>query len=356
MTTLMRASNQWSSRAPDERYPSIEAMHEAALAARRQAAKADVDLSTLHIDADDDGLKIVGDTGRKAQLTNWSFSQICNRAKAPASYLSTLPAPLARDCLNDGLNRIEDDRRASLLFHSNGALTLRALTSDRYTRIWNSDITEKLVALKERGPWQEAPEAFDGSRGQYLSDRNMFSFFVDNNRRIFETDQNGGLSRGFFAWNSEVGSDSFGIMTFLYEYVCGNHRVWGASEIRELRIRHIGDADERYFEAMRVRLIEYAEGAATDDELKIRACREFEIGATKDDVIALVFNATNRIVPRKTIEAAYSKAEEHEGWYGSPRSAWGMAGGLTEIARDLPNADARVNLDKLSTKVMEMAF
>jgi hypothetical protein len=29
-------------------------------------------------------------------------------------------------------------------------------------------------------------------------------------------------------------------MTFLYEYVCGNHRVWGASNVVEVKIRHIG--------------------------------------------------------------------------------------------------------------------
>jgi hypothetical protein len=29
-------------------------------------------------------------------------------------------------------------------------------------------------------------------------------------------------------------------MTFLYEYVCGNHRVWGARHLDEARIIHIG--------------------------------------------------------------------------------------------------------------------
>jgi excisionase family DNA binding protein len=42
---------------------------------------------------------------------------------------------------------------------------------------------------------------------------------ADSNRRIFETLPGGGLSRGFFVWNSEVGAASFGIQTFFYEYV-----------------------------------------------------------------------------------------------------------------------------------------
>lgn len=40
----------------------------------------------------------------------------------------------------------------------------------------------------------------------------------------------------------------------------------------------------------------------------------------------------------------------------SARTAWGYAAGLTEIARDLPNANDRHALDVAATKVMEMAF
>jgi hypothetical protein len=361
MTMLERASHQWSSRLPDERYGSIEAMHAEAVRLRNMARTSTVQPQTLRVgyeNGETNKVYLEGSTGARADLTHWSFGQLAGHAEAPAAYVRTLPAKLASECLNDGLARRygeNEGRKLSLLFTQNGALTLRALNSERYTRIWNADITARLVALKAAGPWQEAPAAFDSSRGQYMSDRDMFSFFVDNNRRIFET-KNGGLSRGFFAWNSEVGAATFGIMTFLYEYVCGNHRVWGASEIRELRIRHIGDADQRYFSAMKARLIDYAEGSAAEDEMKIKQCLDFEIAGTKDEVIDQVFNTTGRIVPRKTITLAYAKAEEHEDWYGSPRSAWGMAGGLTEIARDLPNTDERVALDKLSTRVMEMAF
>jgi hypothetical protein len=357
MTTLLKANSEWSRRAPDERYSSIEAMHEAALKQREGSATVRLAVKDLIVKAIEGSVKLVGKTGRTAELTNWSFNQLANHAEAPAGYLANLPATLAADCLMDGLSKIDEEaggKNLKLLMRQNGNLTARALTSERYSRIWNADITERLVELKNRGPWQEAPEAFDGSRGQYMSDRDMFSFFVDNNRRIFETDKNGGLSRGFFAWNSEVGARTFGVMTFLYEYVCGNHRVWGASDIKEVKIRHIGDAEDRAFSELQATLIEYADGAAKEDELKIKKARQYQIGGTKDEVIDAIFGL--RLISRKTIDAAYQLAEKHEDWYGSPRSAWGMAGGLTEIARDFPNADERVSLDRASAKVMEMAW
>jgi hypothetical protein len=169
---------------------------------------------------------------------------------------------------------------------------------------------------------------------------------VDNNRRIFEKGPGGGLSRGFFMWNSEMGARSIGVATFLYEYVCGNHRVWGASDVKEVSIRHIGDlgADgEKAFAKLAVELKRYADSSAADDEAKVAAAMKCEIAATKDEVIDAVLKFAILAATR-------------EDWYGSPRSAWGLSGGMTELARDLPNADDRHALDKAAGKMMEMAF
>lgn len=365
MSTLTKANSQWANRAADERFSSLDALHAKALANRQLAATAKVPMNALHVVEHDGAVLLNGSTGAKAHMTNWSFSQLAREAEAPPSYLRTLPARLAVDCLNEGLARNAGDTApGALLFSHNGhdvatrrptGLTLRALTSEKYTRIWNSDVTKRLVELEQRGPWQPAPAAFDGSRGLYMGDRDMFAFLVDNGRRIFETDK-GGLSRGFFVWNSEVGASSFGLMTFLYEYVCGNHRVWGASNIKELRMRHIGDADQRGFGEFQAQIRAYAESSAADDTAKIVAARAYQLGKTKDEVLDAVFGLRVPQLGRKLIEQGYALAEKREDWYGSPRSAWGLAGGLTEIARDLPNADERVALDRASSRVMEMAF
>lgn len=186
----------------------------------------------------------------------------------------------------------------------------------------------------------------------------MFAFMVDNDRRIFEKGPGGGLSRGFFAYNSEVGARRFGLMTFLYEYVCGNHRVWGASNLEEVAVIHIGkNQAAKAFDLMRVELKKYAESSAADDEAKVQAARSFQIGANKDEVLDAVFKLKIGGLTRANVTKAYDLVDgERSDWYGSPRTAWGLAGGITEIARDLPNGDARFALDTAATKVMEMAF
>lgn len=366
MTTLTQAFQQWSTRPADERFASLADLHAATTHHRDVSVEArNTSIKSLRVgvaaldDASGSTPILIGSTGQAAQFTHHAFGQFARRVGAPASYLRTLPAGLVADNLNHGISKLgsEEAENDALLFAQNGDLRLRACVSDKYSRIWNSDITSRLIRLTEQSPeWQPAPAAFDGSRGLYASDSNMFAFLVDNDRRIFESDENGGLGRGFFVWNSEVGESSFGVMTFFYEYVCGNHRVWGASGVAELRIPHVGNADERAFSKLSVELRKYAEASASDDELKIASARTMTLGATKDEVLDKVFGLRIPDVTRKVATAAYDLAVTREDWYGAPNTVWGFTGGLTEIARDLPNATDRVALDRAAGKIMQIAF
>jgi hypothetical protein len=368
MTVLTKANRQWAIRPADERFASLQAMFDAANDCAVSAAVAKIKADALRVVAVDDAVKVVGTEGRQADFTNWSFGQLASRVGAPAGYLASLPAPLAAECLNTGLaglqlqNSVAADGESSAhdskaLFDRRNGLTLRALTSDRYSRIWDVDVIRRLMALESAGPWQPAPAAFDGSRGLYRGDRDMFAFLVDSERRIFEQAPGGGLSRGFFTWNSEVGAAAFGIASFLYEYVCGNHRVWGVQGLTEFRVVHIGKgADGKAWNALACELTRYAESSAGDDEARIASAKRFTLGATKDEVLDTVFAIRSPLLTRKTIGAAYDRAEEHADWYGSPRSAWGLAGGLTELGRDAVNADTRRAIDTAAGKIMQMAF
>lgn len=366
MSTLMKASEQWSTRPADEKFNSLQSLHDAVTHYQDISREADhVDPRSLVASTrefDDDGTVrqepvLVGPSGDAARFSHFSFGQVARLAGAPAAYLRGLPAALAATNLNHGLGTRDADSDLSLLFSENGGLRLRAAVTDHYTRIWNSDITARLLRLVDRSPeWQPAPAAFDGSRGLYASDHDMFAFLVDNDRRIFETEKGGGLGRGFFVWNSEVGAASFGIMTFYYEYVCGNHRVWGASGVQELRIPHVGNADERAFSKLTVELRKYADSSASADEAKVTAARVKMLGDDKDAVLDAVLGLSGVRLTRQVAGKAFDRAVEHAEWYGDPKSVWGFTGGLTEIARDMPHTDDRVALDRTAGKIMKIAF
>lgn len=360
---LMEANAQWSSRPADQRFGSLEEFQAATDHFRDHSFEADgVDVRDLRLQADGDELELVGRSNVPAKMTHWSFGQVAGLVRAPAGYLRSLGPTMAAQCLNHGLKHREHDdgENLKLLFQKNGSTLLTAVTSRLYERVWNADIARSLLKLRDMsgGVWQPAPAAFDGSRGLYASDRDCFAFMVDNDRKIFEK-QEGGLSRGFFVWNSETGSASYGIKTFFYEYVCGNHRVWGASGIQEIRMRHVGDGmDVRALGQLSHRLREYAESSAIEDEQRIKAATTYSLGKDKQEVIDTVAAMKNRpsILSLGLLQRAFDRAVQREDRYGDPTSAWGFTGGLTELAQEESYTNERVDVERAAGKILQMAF
>src|SRR5215510_11477 len=265
MSNMTIASRQWSQRPIDERYDSLQALHAATLKHRQDAATATVNLADIRTEARDGSVFLGGKTGASAEVTNWAFGQLSARAKAPASYLRTLPATLTVQNINHGLKArsIEDpNAEAKMLLHKNGGFYARAITSDIYTRIWNYTIVERLLKMEKEG-WIVPPAyAIDGTRtrkatkeeaavsltikegdvigpaGLYASFEDMFAFMVHPDKVIRDGTPDG-LQRGFLVWNSEVGKLKFNWMGFYHRGVCGNHIIWGASEVKQISLRHV---------------------------------------------------------------------------------------------------------------------
>jgi hypothetical protein len=380
---LFKASNQWANRPDDERFSTLDELHQAVSTYRTSAAQATVPFASLRTEARD-GEVLVGKESQPARLTNWSFGQLAGAVGAPASYLRTLPATLAAQNLNCGLARTEDRTDRQILFHRNGSLLTRAITSERYTRIWNSDVTKRLLNLPSDGwavpPARPVREGQKGTRiateadvlkgagfglsikvgdaiapaGLYASDHDMFVFMVNNDKRISEPGNPDGLARGFFVSNSEVGAASFCITKFLYRHVCGNHIVWGAKDVKEVRIKHIGSADDKAFAEVSGELVRYANESASDDESRIQRSMTFTLGMTKDQVLDRLFSIKNLGISRQNLNEAYDTCVATEEV--APNTPWGMAQGLTRVSQTSAFAEERVALDRVAGKVLSIAF
>ena len=380
---LYKASSQWSSRPADERFESVEALHNAVSGYRADARTAKVDLAKLRVEAQAGEVTVIGKMNEPATLTHFAFGQFAREVGAPTDYLRGLPATLAAQNINHGLSKLSD-RPSELLIHQNGSKVLRGFNSLRYTRIWNSDVTSRVLQLDgwKLPPARPVLPGQPGSRpataadvlastkigglsievgdtiapaGAYGSDHDVFVFMVNENRMISEPGNPGGLARGFFVWNQEVPGVSFGVMTFLYRTVCGNHIVWGAENVHEVRIRHTGNADVSAFRELSVELLKYADESASEDEARIVSARSFNLGATKDDVLDLVFGKKLGL-SRTVLDTAYQLADANSDTDGSPRSAWGLAQGLTRYSQTVPYADERTKLDRAAGRIIEIAF
>jgi hypothetical protein len=375
---LYQASHQWATRPDDQKFHTIEdALKTSREYAESAVERADINPAALRCEAEGKDVVLLHKGGIPAKLTHWAFGQLAGVAAAPAGYLRRLPPTLASQNLNYGLaerfgntaNPKVSDASMNLLLHSNGSLVARAITSERYSRIWNYELLEKMRDLHTYG-W-ENPVPFEFVNGTqrsgekpaptiYVSDHDMFVFQVNNQNRIAEPGNPSGLGRGFFVENSEVGAARFRLTTFLYRYICGNHMVWGAENVNEIAVRHVGSAHDRMLyqlDRLAVELKAYENSSASMDEARVKAARSFQIkAADKDALLDKIFSMLKGQVTRTTLQKSYDLATEHELTDGDPYSAWGFAQGMTRFSQTIPYTDERVKVDRAAGRVLAMAF
>lgn len=358
MAELFQAHKQWASRPAEERFLSLTEM-QATLEAQRAISRAAV-VSSRRLRAvptSAEGLVIEGPGGHGYTPTHWAFGQAAALVGAPASYLRSLPAPVAADCLNFGFQVERDAQDVGVLLSRDGEPTLRAATGPRYGRIWNSQVVDALIdrfgdgvtgQFRVPGVWGRAVEVDKQNTTLYAGDRDMFVFLADEVNRIElpnrRNGKTGALARGFFVSNSEVGAATLRVKTFLFDEVCANRIVWGAHELEEIAIRHTASAPDRFLEEVTPALLAYSQSSAANVSNVLRGAQASKL----DKVEAFL---ANRFGPRvaQRIQAAHVADE------GRPiETVWDAVTGATAYARSIPWQADRVDLETQAGKLLDL--
>lgn len=378
---LYEAHNQWRDRPDDERFWTIDEMRDRCHKAdQARRVLDDVKIKSIGVDA---SMRLrIGDV--TAPMTNWAFRQVCNRAEVPAHFLATIPTDKAADLLDWSIkNRIAD---TSLSRISVAGGSVEAFTSSRYAYIPNYKICDGLRVLEGLG-WRVPParpvsENSAGAKkatqkdvlkkngksgltvkigdwiapaGLYASAKDMFAFLVNENALV-DDGANNGLKRGIFVSNSEVGAAAFKITCFLYDTVCGNHIVWGATKAVSASIRHLGDeAGNRAFGALEGDLSAWAEADGGELTKSIRAARRTIIGDTAEEIADSLVLHKRLYIGKADAIKAYELCEKLDGDRVNPRSVWGMVTGYTRLSQAEPCADRRVYLEEGAGRLMQLA-
>lgn len=377
MATLMQASNQWMTRPADERFTSLLDLQASVSRDRLNSVQSVVSTRKLKIAPHPvdplRGITIEGEDGYY-DPTHFSFGQIASLAGAPAAYLRKLPAPIAADALNYNLRFSRDAEDIGILrtMKTVGSINgerdggdpiehveLRAATGPNYGRVWNEEIVNALVdkfgdgvsgQFRVPGEFGHRVPVTKENTTIYGSDRDVFVFLADEENRI-EMDnrrdgQKGSLARGFFVWNSEVGSQTIGAAFFLFDYVCKNRIVWGVKEFKEIRLRHTKSAPDKWLEQIAPVIAEYSNASAAPVEETIKLAQQKKIDDDLDAFLANRFTKSQS----SAIKAAHEREE------GRPiESLWDATTAVTAYAKTIRNQDDRVALERQGGAILDLA-
>jgi len=383
---LYTASHQWASRPDDERYEDLETMEVAGKAFREMSRIRGGYMSDIRVEAKDgDVVMAARENLPQSTLTNYAFKHLCGLISAPSGYLQDIPAELAVQNLNYGFGRVGSaiqNRKLSFFLHEEEEqFTLKGTNAPKFSRIWNDAVISNLIKMRDQGwripPARPSPKSVKGIRvateadvldnrnfglsvnvgdmiapaGLYLSGHDMFAFMINEQNPL---DEGNGimLSRGMMVHNSDVNSKLL-VTLFLCRHVCGNHIVWDASQVNEIKIPHLGLADETYYSELLTALETFNNIAASEFQTRITKAKVVEIGKNKDEVLQTLAN--KNILGVRRAARAYDLTEEHPE-DGSPRSVWGMAQGITRLSQELTTfTDERTILDSAAGKVLALA-
>ena len=373
-----RVSSEWFSRPADERYLSLSELAHSVRARTERSRTRVVETALIHVEAsraDPERLSLIlpgSDT--PVAPTHWSFGQLASQVGAPAAYLRQLPAALAGINLQYGLtsHRAEqiktmetDDAR------SGGRIDLRAVTGPDYGRIYDHELVEAVQRIAGNGTgdtrWK-VPGVLDWSAGVYnprvditkdtttlyASDRDVFLFLVDDLNPIEAGRLPDGSPdlyfRGFYCWNSEVGAKTLGMASFYLRAVCQNRNLWGVEDFEEITIRHSKYAASRFAHEAAPALLNFANSSPMPFINGIRAARERIVARTDEDRTEFLRKrGFSKAETGKIIETVL--AEEGR----PPESIFDFVAGITAVAREKTNQDARLELEGKAKKLLDRA-
>jgi hypothetical protein len=367
-----RVASEWFSRPADERYLDLDTLftsvsHRAECSRTRTVESREVRVQVSSDGADALSVILPGSDGPLAP-THWSFGQLCSLVGAPAGYLRDMPAKLAGINLQYGLAHHRAEQ-VKILELDNGRHELRAATGPEYGRIFDHELVGAVRQIAGNGigdtRWK-VPGTLDWSTSThnpyiditadtttlYASDRDVFMFLVDDTHPIEAGKLPDGSPdfyfRGFYCWNSEVGSKTLGIASFYLRGVCQNRNLWGVEGFEEIIIRHSKYAANRFAHEAAPALENFANSSPKSFITGVKAARETIVARNDEDRQTFLKNqGFSKGDCAKIIETVL-REEGHP-----PESVFDFVQGLTAMARRRENQDGRLDLEQRAKRLFD---
>lgn len=375
-TTHGAVQGQWFNRPDDQRFLNLNDLHAYVHGIADQCSADIVDVREIEVKAktdEPDKLALILPQKRSsdkviAEPTHWSFGQMCSLLGAPAGYLRKLPSTIAGINLQYALANFRQELVKSYV-RQNGTTELRAATGPEYGRIFDHEVVAAVQKLAGNGVgdthwkipgvlnWKEGtyePDAPVTKRSTTLfaSDRDVFMFLVDDKRPIEIGKLADGspdlIFRGFYVWNSEVGSKALGIATFYLRGVCENRLLWGVEGFSDIKLRHSKNAPDRFASEAGPALEQFTNHRTETLLAGVEAARKAIVAKNDDERSEFLqkqgFSRNQAKTVIETVVAEEGKA---------PESIWDFVQSITAAARDKGHQDDRIAMERIAGKLLD---
>lgn len=409
MTDMLDIHHQWANRRDEERFTSLEDMHNHFSYVHGRSESFSISSGDIRVESttDNKGLEVLVKNAGKGETrlipSNFAFEQLCrNAANSGPDQYRDLPANLAASVLNYRLQRTASDKvlptpditptklkglklgksldlartsDLSILIQadendgkSDQEYMLRAVLGPRYGRIHNVQITDlllKTVGDGVTGDWRVPGEfgiALDqvtkANTTYFASDRDMHVMVANEKqkvelparRRAGDGWKAGQMSRGIIFRNSEVGLGKCVFKSFFYDYVCANRIIWGASDITNIEIKHTSGAPERFIKEVMpalAKMLNY-EDERTAFLAAIEAARGHKLKDGKADRLVL-----GLVGSKRRALAVHDRFKAHE--QGEIETLWDVVTGVTDWAQTLPYQGERLAIETEASALLQKA-
>lgn len=341
MANLMQAHNELFRRAPDESFPSLDALRQHCRTQHQESKdRWQLPQSVVPHPSDSD-LRIVAGESGEFTLNDWSFSQLCRLGGVAKDTVNRLSPETAGRVLQETLPRGE--KPLQLLTTGN---QVRSIHGVAYSRLWN---TELLSMLQDYAVDFQPPQtAFNNATGLYCGEQDLFCFLIDPAGWI---DIGGeAFAPGFFVWNSEVGRRSLGVSTFWFQKVCQNHIVWDAVDVVEFTRKHTGNIRDSLLDIRRIIEAQVQKRNERTDGFAgvIRKAMQSTVGTDAEEATKfLLKNGITRDLVRRGVAKI--------GTEGKPFTLWTLVDALTQLSGEVRFAGDRLELDQKVAQLLALA-
>jgi hypothetical protein len=368
-----RVSSEWFSRPADERHLNLDDLYATVHQRADRSHTRTIESRAVQVEVrrdETEALSIILPGANPLSPTHWSFGQLCSLVGAPSGYMRELPAPLAGINLQYGLSAHRSEQ-IKTLETEDGRLELRAVTGPEYGRIFDHELVAAVQRIAGNGTgdtrWK-VPGTLDWSSMTYnpyvdvtkdtttlyASDRDVFLFLVDDTHPIEAGRLPDGSPdlyfRGFYCWNSEVGSKTLGIASFYLRAVCQNRNLWGVEGFEEIAIRHSKYASNRFAHEAAPALESFANSSPGPFISGVKAARQQIVAHTEEE--RATFLKRQGFSKPETARIVETVLRE-EGR--PPESIFDFVQGITALARGREHQDSRLDLEQRAKRLLDNA-